>query len=238
MTSWPSQITKSTQIGNISIEQLATSLGKETDHVIEVPEEVFGAPAPDENLECQVVEPQWLITGYDPDDYYVDLESSNSCRNHFNDVCVLTLGRRTETIFPVTINPKLQINALYDTGAARSCMNYETFFILGLELDNQTVPWVCTASGTDMGAVGFAMLSFHINNHPFTQHFIVCRRQTRNLILGQDFLICNCAGCDWIPWGTKRFTIRGKLIMEIDEPEADKFFSIRKSVCIPPGIMQ
>ena len=108
------------------------------DHIIEALEEVFGTSAPNENLECQVVEPQWLDVGYDPDNCYVDLESSNSCRNPFNDVCILTLGRRTGT-FRVTINPKLQINALYDTAATRSCIRYEAFFLLGLELDNRRV---------------------------------------------------------------------------------------------------
>ena len=43
-------------------------------------------------------------------------------------------------MFPVTILPALQINALYDTGAARSCMSYETFFSLGLHLDGKAVP--------------------------------------------------------------------------------------------------
>ena len=33
-------------------------------------------------------------------------------------------------------------------------MSYETFFTLGLDLDDKTVPHICTASGTDMGAVG------------------------------------------------------------------------------------
>ena len=43
-------------------------------------------------------------------------------------------------MFPVIISPALQINALYDTGAARSCMSYETFFSLGVDLDDKTVP--------------------------------------------------------------------------------------------------
>ena len=112
---------------------------------------------------------------------------------------MLTLGRKTRTTFPVKINNNLQCNALCDTGAARSCMSYEKFFPLGLELDNRIVPQVCTASGTDMGTVGFATLHFPINNYPFTQQFIVYHRQTRLLILGQDFSIHNCTGCDWTP---------------------------------------
>ena len=57
LTSGPSQITKSTQIGNITVEQIATALGLETDHLIEALEEVYPTPS-QEDLECQVVEPQ------------------------------------------------------------------------------------------------------------------------------------------------------------------------------------
>ena len=95
-------------------------------------------------------------------------------------------------------------------------------------------PCVRTASGTDMGAVGFTMLTFAINNHIFTQQFIVCRSQTRPLILGQDFCVCHCTGCEWTPHGTKKFTTHCKLILEIDEPEADQFFGVKKSVKISP----
>ena len=65
----------------------------------------------------------------------------------------------------MTVLPALQINALYDTGAARSCMSYETFFNLGLDLYDRTVPQVCTASGTDMGAVGYTTFDFNNNNN-------------------------------------------------------------------------
>ena len=64
---------------------------------------------------------------YDPDSYYVDLESSSSFSKHFNRIYVLELGRRMGTTFPVMDYPNTKINALYDTGAARSCMNYEMF---------------------------------------------------------------------------------------------------------------
>ena len=113
-------------------------------------------------------------------------------------------------------------------------MNYDTFFSLGLDLDDKPAPHVRTASGTDMGAIGFATLTFAINNHVFTQQFIVCRSQMRPLILGQDFCVHHCTGCEWTPHGTKRFTANHKLILEIDEPEADQFFGVKKSVNIPP----
>ena len=71
----------------------------------------------------------------------------------------------TGTTFAVTINFQVNINTLYDTGATRSCMNYDTFFSLGLYLDDKPAPHVRTASGTDIGAIGFAALTFAINNH-------------------------------------------------------------------------
>ena len=164
---------------------------------------------------------------------YVDLETSSSFSKHFNDICVISLGRMTDTMFPVTINSQMEVNALYDTGATRSCMNYDTFFNLGLDLDDKSAPCVRTPSGTDMEAVGFTTLTFAINGHIFTQQFIVCRSQTRPLILGQDFCVHYYTGCEWTPHGTKRFTTHHKLILEIDELEADQFFGVKKSVKIP-----
>ena len=140
----------------------------------------------------------------------------------------------TGTTFPVTINLQVKVNALYGTGATRSCMNYDTFFNLGLDLDDKPAPCMRTASGTDIRAVGFTMPTFAINNHVFTQQFIVCRSQTRPLILGQDFCVHHCTGCEWTPHGTKKFTAHHKLILEIDEPEADQYFGVKKSVKIPP----
>ena len=77
-----------------------------------------------------------------------------------------------------------------------------------------------------MEAVGYTTFDFQINGHPFTQQFIVCCSQTRPLILGQDFSIHYCAGCSWTDYGTKRFTTIGRLIMEIEEPEASKYLPV------------
>ena len=43
-TSQHSQITRNMQIGDISVEQIATSLGSNPDHLVEALEEVFCAP--------------------------------------------------------------------------------------------------------------------------------------------------------------------------------------------------
>ena len=80
----------------------------------------------------------------------------------------------TGTTFPVTINSQMEINALYDTGATRSTL----FSIQGWTWKINQPLHVRTVSGTDMGAIGFTMLKFAINNHVFTQQFIACRSQT------------------------------------------------------------
>ena len=109
----------------------------------------------------------------------------------------------------------MNVNALYDTYIIYI---YDTFFNLGLDLDDKAIPHVRTASGTDMGAIGFTTLTLAINNHIFTQQFIVCRSQMRPLILGQDFCVHHCTGCDWTLHGTKRFTVNQKLVLEVEEP--------------------
>ena len=47
-----SQITRNMQIGNISVEQIAMSLGSDPDHLVEALEEVFCAPQPTEEQDA------------------------------------------------------------------------------------------------------------------------------------------------------------------------------------------
>ena len=99
-------------------------------------------------------------------------------------------------------------------------MSYETLFSLDLDLDDKLVPHVCTTSGTDMGALGYTILDFQISGHLFTQKFIICQRQSRPLILGQDFCIHYCTSCDWSEHPFKKLKARNKLIIKVEEPEA------------------
>ena len=43
-TSQHGQITQNMQIGNVSVEQMATSMGSNLEHLVEALEEVFGTP--------------------------------------------------------------------------------------------------------------------------------------------------------------------------------------------------
>ena len=57
-TSHSSPITPATQIGNITVGELATKMASQTDHVMAAINEVQEAQTPAEDLECQVIEPQ------------------------------------------------------------------------------------------------------------------------------------------------------------------------------------
>ena len=92
---------------------------------------------------------------------------------HFVDTCTIAVGPATGTVFPIS-SLGLKINALYDTGATKSCMSLKTF-----------------------EPIRFTECSFDINGHAFTQKFIVCNNQTRPIILGKDFAAKNCIGIVW-----------------------------------------
>ena len=109
---------------------------------------------------------------------------------HFVDTCTIAVGPATGTVFPIS-SLGFEINALYDTGATKSCMSLKTFESLKLRLTKDRCPFVITVTGTSMEPMGFTECSFDINGRAFTQKFIVCNNQTRPIILGKDFAAKN-----------------------------------------------
>ena len=101
------------------------------------------------------------------------------------------MGKKTGTTFSITFNNNQNYNALYDTGAGASLINYSAYVSLGQNLDTGYQPFVKKASGEDMGALGQVTCTFTINNQPFTQSFIVCRHMQQPVILGTDFTSIN-----------------------------------------------
>ena len=91
------------------------------------------------------------------------------------DCFTIALGKKTGTTFPITFNNRQNYNALYDTGAGASLINYSAYVSLGQNLDTGYQPFMKNASGEDMGALGQVTCTFTINNQPFTQSFIVCK---------------------------------------------------------------
>ena len=153
---------------------------------------------------------------------------------HFVDTCTIVVGPATGTVFPIS-SLGLKINALYDTGATKSCMSLKTFESLKLRLTKDRCPFVVTANGTSMEPIGFTECSFDINGRVLTQKFIVCNNQTRPIILGKDFAAKNCIGITWMKQGSRKMIDDDcKVIMEVKEQTTDVPLSLTNSIRIPP----
>ena len=103
------------------------------------------------------------------------------------------MGKKTGTTFLVDIYNQ-QVNALYDTGAGCSLINYSMYETLGIDCDEGYQPIVKSSSREDMGVLGQVTYTFTINSTPFTQSFIVYRHMTRHMIFGTDFTATNFVG--------------------------------------------
>ena len=114
------------------------------------------------------------------------------------------MGKKIGTTFPITFNNIQNYNALYDTGASASLINYSAYVSLGKDLNTGYQPFIKNASGEDMGALGQVTCTFTINSQPFTQSFIVYRHVTWPIILGKDFTSMNFVGVIWTCEGTRK----------------------------------
>ena len=64
-------------------------------------------------------------------------------------------GTSFPIFFPDSKDPETVWDSLMDTGATRSCMNYNTFMKLGnSNLRQQGTPTVTAADGSNLGAIG------------------------------------------------------------------------------------
>ena len=109
------------------------------------------------------------------------------------------LGTTTGTIFQIFANNNLdlKINTLFNTGAVKSIMSFDTFQKLKLDkLDTASIPHVVGASGKNLGARG-KRCEDNINGRKFFQMSIVCEHLKRPMILGRDFSKQNCIGIAW-----------------------------------------
>ena len=120
-----------------------------------------------------------------------------------------------------------------DTGATRSCMNYNTFMKLGTgSLRQKGTPTVTVADGGNLGAIGITTCKIQLGTE--TIRCEVCTYFKQNLILGIDFARLNCAGIEWTKEGTRILTLRGKNIIEVKEDELRIPVTAHRNVTIPP----
>ena len=121
-----------------------------------------------------------------------------------------------------------------DTGATRSCINYNTFRKLNVQLTQREVLKVMGADGSDLGSMGTVELMLSIGANKVTPDFIVCRELRRNIILGVDFAKRNCAGIQWTTNGTRVLSLNGIKAVEVEEDKLGIPVTASYHVRIPP----
>ena len=139
------------------------------------------------------------------------------------EVCKINNIQKRGTTFPVSIKnsqTRIDSNALMDTGATRSCMNYSTAYKLGKDHIKQfNTMQVVGADGSNLGVIGTLQCKIMIGDIEVDQMFIVCRHLRRNMILGTDFAKANQAGVSWMRQGTRVLSIKGIARLEVEEDE-------------------
>ena len=116
----------------------------------------------------------------------------------------------------------------------RSCINYNTYRKLNVQLTQREVLKVIGADGGDLGSMGTVQLTLGIGSSKVTQNFIVCRELRRNIILGVDFAKHNCAGIQWTTNRTRVLSLHGMKAVEVEEDELGIPVTASYHVKIPP----
>ena len=114
-------------------------------------------------------------------------------------------------------------------------MNLDTYEKLKLNhLNTSFIPTPKGATSHDMLTKGITIFDFTINEHTFTNSFIVCTKMSRPIILGRDFTIPNAISVGWTRYGTKKLCMDDKLVLETEENFEGKTLALSRSICIPP----
>ena len=116
----------------------------------------------------------------------------------------------------------------------RSCINYNTFRKLNVQLTQCEVPKVMGADGGDLGSMGTVKLMLSIGANKVAQDFIVCRELRRNIILGVDFAKCNCAGIQWTTNRTRVLSLNGIKAVKVEEDKLGIPVTASYHIRIPP----
>ena len=129
-----------------------------------------------------------------------------------------------------------------DTGATKSCINYNTFTkIRNPKWLTETPPRVFAADGSDLSSMGIIQLNLKFGDKEVTQDFVVCRQLRRDIILGVDFGKQNCAGIEWTMKRTRVLSLNGISVVEVEENELGLTVTASFHVKVPPrhnGVFQ
>ena len=115
-----------------------------------------------------------------------------------------------------------------------SCIDYNTFRKLNVQLTQHEVLKVMGADGGDLGSMGTVELTLSIGTNKVVQEFIVCRELRRNIILSVDFAKHKCAGIQWTTNRTRVLSLNGIKVVEVEEEELGIPVTASYHVRVPP----
>ena len=114
------------------------------------------------------------MKGYLPEDYLQIIAEQEEVCYVNNDL--QKRGTSFPIFFPDSKNPEIIWDSLMDTGATRSCMNYNTFMKLGDgDLRQNETPTVTAADGGNLGEIGVTTCKIPLGTEMIKQDFIVCK---------------------------------------------------------------
>ena len=170
---------------------------------------------------------------YHPKEYLHTLEDKQNSRKTLR-IHEIDLKNISEADVCVKIEGKGDL-ALVDTGASCSCMSEETHILHG----SPPLKLLCninvrSASGTNLEPIGITTCTFKLGQQDYTQNFIVCRRLTRNIILGRDFLKDNRLHMGWSKGGKFQVHAGREILVEAITTEQHLVVTMKRNITIPP----
>ena len=137
-----------------------------------------------------------IFENYEPTQYYRDIKTThcqldNQDEYNINYAEEVIIGSEQGTTFPTRMGTTV-CNALIDTGATRCCMSEEYYRKLQLsKIQLLQCVSVRSATGSYLAPIRLVNCTFMLGDTTLDCDFIVCKKLTRPLILGRDFLIQN-----------------------------------------------
>ena len=128
-----------------------------------------------------------------------------------------------------------EYNALLDTGAAKSCMNYKTAYELGRDkIKPFSQMQVVRTDVSDLGAIGKLQCNISLGDTNMQQDFIVCKHLRRNISLDTNITKGNYVGISWTREGTRVLSVKGTPKIEVEEDELGILVTTKHHVKVPP----
>ncbi|MCG8623453.1 MAG: retroviral-like aspartic protease family protein, partial [Proteobacteria bacterium] len=163
------------------------------------------------------------------------METSSSVRKKSKTAKIYEIDLEDPSGAEVTIQISGKGNiALVDTGASCSCMSEESYNLHG----SPPLKTLCninvkSASGNSLQPMGMANCNVSLGGKEYTQPFIVCRKLTRNVILGRDFLRNHRLHVGWSKEGRFQVHSRKEVVVGAITVEENPIVTMKRNIVVP-----